>query len=200
MIENVIEHFFQEHWLELAGWSTTLIGIWLTTRRNMFCWPFTLAADVLYLVVFYQARLLSDSLLQAFFVVFTLYGWWNWWRGVRQEGEVRVVPLPARSLALALVAGAAGTLLLGVMAKRLQAALPYLDAALASYSLVGSWWQARKHIENWWLWIVVNLFYIGEYIYKDLWATAVLYAILVALAVVGLKDWRRAPVAVQTAA
>ena len=73
MIANAIEHFFREHWLELAGWSTTLIGIWLTTRRNLFCWPIILAADVLYLVVFYQARLLSDALLQAFFVVFTLY-------------------------------------------------------------------------------------------------------------------------------
>jgi nicotinamide mononucleotide transporter len=87
MIANVIAQFLREHWLELAGWSTTLIGIWLTTRRNLLCWPITLAADVLYLVVFYQARLLSDSLLQAFFVAFTLYGWWNWWRGIHEEGE-----------------------------------------------------------------------------------------------------------------
>jgi nicotinamide mononucleotide transporter len=200
MIATVIAQFLRDHWLELAGWSTTLVGIWLTTRRNLLCWPITLAADVLYLVVFYQARLLSDSLLQAFFVAFTLYGWWNWWRGVREEGEVRVVPLRARSLVLALVAGAAGTVLLGFVARRLNASLPYLDAALASYSLVGSWWQARKHIANWWLWIVVNLFYIGEYIYKDLWPTAVLYALLVLLAVVGLRNWRKAPVAVQTPA
>jgi nicotinamide mononucleotide transporter len=200
MIASAIAQFLREHWLELAGWSTTLVGIWLTTRRNLLCWPITLAADVLYLVVFYQARLLSDSLLQAFFVVFTLYGWWNWWRGVREEGEVRVAPLPTRSLVLALVAGAAGTVLLGVIAKRLNASLPYLDAALTSYSLVGSWWQARKHIANWWLWIVVNIFYIGEYIYKDLWPTAVLYSLLVVLAVVGLRDWRKASVAVQTPA
>jgi nicotinamide mononucleotide transporter len=200
MIASAIAQFLREHWLELAGWSTTLVGIWLTTRRNLLCWPITLAADVLYLVVFYQARLLSDSLLQAFFVVFTLYGWWNWRRGVREEGEVRVAPLPARSLVLALVAGAAGTILLGFVARRLNASLPYVDAALTSYSLVGSWWQARKHIANWWLWIVVNLFYIGEYIYKNLWPTAILYALLVVLAVVGLRDWRKAPVAVQTPA
>jgi nicotinamide mononucleotide transporter len=194
MTATVIEAFFREHWLELAGWTTTLLGIWLTTRRNLWCWPITLAADVLYLVVFYHARLLSDSLLQAFFVAFTLYGWWNWWRGVRQEGEVRVVPLGTRSLLLALAAGAVGSLLLGEAAKRLHAALPYLDAALASYSLVGSWWQARKHIANWWLWIVVDVVYVGEYIYKDLWLTGVLYAGLVALAVIGLRDWKRAPV------
>ena len=93
MILAAIEQFFRAHWLELAGFLTTGVGIWLTARRKLLCWPITLAADVLYLVVFYQARLLSDSLLQLFFVVFTLYGWWHWWRGVREEGEVRVVPL-----------------------------------------------------------------------------------------------------------
>jgi nicotinamide mononucleotide transporter len=199
MILAAIEQFFKAHWLELAGFFTTGVGIWLTARRNLLCWPITLAADVLYLVVFYQARLLSDSLLQLFFVAFTLYGWWHWWRGVREEGEVRVVPLSTRSMWLALAAGVAGSVALGIPARRLHAALPFLDAALASYSLVGSWWQARKHIANWWLWIVVDTIYVGEYIYKDLWLTAVLYAGLVVLAVIGLRDWRRAPVAAQVA-
>ena len=72
-------------------------------------------------------------------------------------------------------------------------ALPHLDAALASYSLVASWWQARKQIANWWLWIAVNLVYIGEYIYKDLWATALLYLVLAGLAILGWWDWRKAP-------
>jgi nicotinamide mononucleotide transporter len=200
MTGALIAHFFKEHWLELGGFITTGLGIWLTARRNLLCWPITLAADVLYLVVFYHARLLSDSLLQMFFVAFTLYGWWHWWRGVREEGEVRVVPLGTSSLMLAVVAGIAGSVLLGMAAKRLHAALPFLDAALASYSLVGSWWQARKHIANWWLWIVVDVVYVGEYMYKDLWLTAVLYAALVVLAVIGLRDWRRAPVSVQAPA
>jgi nicotinamide mononucleotide transporter len=191
-----IAKFFAEHWLELAGTLTTAIGIWLTARRTLLCWPITLAADLLYLVVFFHARLLSDSLLQLFFVGFTLYGWWHWWRGVRQEGEVRVVPLALRSLLVALAAGAAGTIVLGIVAQRLHAALPFLDAALTSYSLVGSWWQARQHIANWWLWIAVDLIYIGEYIYKDLWLTAILYAGLVVLAVIGLRDWQRAEQAV----
>jgi nicotinamide mononucleotide transporter len=83
---------------------------------------------------------------------------------------------------------------------RVGAALPHLDAALTSYSLVASWWQARKHTANWWLWIVVNVVYIGEYIYKNLVATAVLYLLLVILAVMGLIDWRRAPAENQIAA
>ena len=180
------------HGLELAGAVTTVAGIWLTTRRLLICWPVTLAADLLYLVIFYRSQLYSDTLLQFFFVVFTLYGWWHWWRGVREEGEVRVVPLTTAGMLGALLAGAAGSVVLGAVAVRLHAALPHLDAALASYSLVASWWQARKHIANWWLWIAVDLIYIGEYVYKDLLLTALLYAGLVGLAALGLRDWRRA--------
>lgn len=192
MIATVL-HYLLLHPLEAAGFVTTTVGIWLTTRRTLWCWPVTLAADFIYLVVFYRARLLSDSVLQIFFVAFTLYGWWNWWRGVRQEGEVRVAPLSRVNTALAIAAGVVGTFAVGAITRRLHAALPYLDASLLSFSLVASWWQARKHIANWWLWIVVDVLYIGEYIYKDLWLTAVLYAVLVALAALGLRDWSRAP-------
>ena len=132
------------------------LGIWLTTKRLLICWPIVLLADFLYLVVFYQARLFSDALLQVFFVAFTLYGWWHWWRGIRAEGEVRVVPLSMRGWHRWLAAGAVGAVLLGWLMVRIGAALPHLDAALTSYSLVASWWGARKHIANWWLWIVVD--------------------------------------------
>jgi nicotinamide mononucleotide transporter len=189
---SVIANYLGANWVEIAGTITTVLGIWLTTRRMLICWPVVLAADVLYLVVFYQARLYSDALLQVFFVAFTLYGWWHWWRGVRDEGEVRVVPLGVRGWLAGLVAGAVGAVLLGWLMVRVGAALPYLDATLTSYSLVASWWLARKHIANWWLWITVDLVYIGEYLYKDLRPTAALYAGLVVLAVLGLRDWRRA--------
>jgi nicotinamide mononucleotide transporter len=183
------------HGLELAGVVTTVIGIWLTTRRKLLCWPITLVAILLYMVVFYRAGLLSDALLQVFFLVFTIYGWWHWWRGMREEGSVRIVGLPRSRLIAALVLGIPGSFILGTLAKHLHAALPYLDAVLMSYSLVATWWGARKHIANWWLWIVVDVVYIGEYIYKDLWLTALLYAGLVGLAVLGLRDWRRAAAA-----
>jgi nicotinamide mononucleotide transporter len=192
MTWTVILHYLATHKLETAGTVTTVLGIWLTTRRLLICWPVVLAADLLYLVVFYRARLFSDSLLQLFFVVFTLYGWFHWWRGVQQEGEVRIVPLSLRGWLAGLAAGAVGAVLLGWLMVRIGAALPHLDAALTSYSLVASWWQARKHTANWVLWIAVDLIYIGEYIYKDLPLTALLYAGLVILAVLGLRDWRRA--------
>jgi nicotinamide mononucleotide transporter len=189
---TAIADYLAANWLEVAGFLTTLLGIWLTTRRLLICWPVVLIADVAYLLVFYRARLFSDALLQIFFVAFTLYGWWHWWRGVRQEGEVRVEPLPLRGWLGGLVAGAIGSVLLGWLMAKVGASLPHLDATLTSYSLVASWWQARKHIANWWLWIAVDFVYIGEYVYKGLRLTAALYLLLVALAVLGLWDWRRA--------
>lgn len=192
MTWTTVLSYLSENWVEIAGFITTVAGIWLTTKRSMLCWPVIVAADVLYLVVFYHAQLLSDALLQAFFLAFTFYGWWNWARGMRQDGEVRVIPLSKRSLWIGIFAGAAGSFALGMLAKQLHAALPFLDAALTSFSLVASWWGARKHTANWQLWIAVDVIYIGEYLYKDLQATALLYAILVWLAVLGLRDWRRA--------
>jgi nicotinamide mononucleotide transporter len=192
---TAIANYLAANWLELAGTVTTLVGIWLTTRRILACWPVVLAADIIYLIVFYRARLFSDALLQVFFVAFTLYGWWHWWRGVRDEGEVRVVPLALANVLAGLAAGALGSVLLGLLMSRIGAALPHLDATLTSYSLVASWWQARKHTANWWLWIVVNVIYVGEYAYKSLLATAALYALLAGLAVLGWRDWRRAAAA-----
>lgn len=191
-------HYVTAHWLEISGVITTVLGIWLTTRRLLICWPITLAADILYLIVFYRARLFSDALLQIFFIAFTLYGWWHWWRGVREEGEVRIEPLSLRACVIGLAAGAAGAVLLGALMVRVGAALPHLDAALTSYSLVASWWQARKHTANWWLWIIVDLIYVGEYGYKNLWLTSLLYLGLVVLAVLGLRDWRRAMASPET--
>jgi nicotinamide mononucleotide transporter len=192
MNEATIANYLAANWLEVAGTVTTILGIWLTTRRLLICWPVVLAADFIYLDVFYRARLFSDALLQVFFVAFTLYGWWHWWRGVREEGEVRVVPLGVRGWLGGLAAGAVGAVLLGWLMVRIGAALPHLDATLTSYSLVASWWQARKHTANWWLWIAVDLVYIGEYLYKGLMWTAPLYLVLVLLAVMGLRNWRHA--------
>jgi nicotinamide mononucleotide transporter len=192
-------HYCMNNWMEIAGVITTVVGIWMTTRRWLLCWPVVLVSDILYLIVFYRAQLFSDALLQIFFLAFTLYGWWHWWRGVRTEGEVRIEPLALRALVTGVAIGAVGSVVLGELAKQVHAALPYLDATLASYSLVASWWAARKHIANWWLWIIVDLVYIGEYFYKDLWFTGILYAGLVALAVLGLRDWSRAAHRPQTA-
>jgi nicotinamide mononucleotide transporter len=202
MLHTILDYILANR-MEFAGFITTAVAIWLTTRRNMLCWPITLVAAVVYLTVFFHSKLYSDALLQCFFLSLTLYGWWHWWRGARAAGEVRVEPLRPRPMLIAIALGVVGSFLLGWIMTHLGAALPYRDATLASFSLVASWWQARKHIANWWLWIVVDFFYVGMYINKSLYITAVLYSVLAMLAVLGIRDWSRAAaktVQAQTAA
>jgi nicotinamide mononucleotide transporter len=189
---NAALNYLATHGLEAAGVCSTVLSIWLTTKRKLLCWPIMLLANSLYLTVFFQAKLYSGALLQIVFIAVTIYGWLHWWRDAKAEGEVRIVALPTRGWIAGLAAGAVGAVLLGWAMARAGASLPHLDAALASYSLIASWWQTRRHIANWWLWIALDTIYIGEYIYKSLFLTAALYAALVGLAVLGLRNWGRA--------
>lgn len=179
--------------LEIAAVLTSVIGIWLTTRRKLSSWPVILVSCVLYALVFRREKLYSDMLLQFVYIAFAIYGWWHWWRGVKEEGIVKVERLSGLALALGLGVGAAGSFLLGfLMARYTDAALPHIDAALTSFSLVAQWWSTRKHIANWWLWIVVDALEIGVFLYKRLYLTSVLFAFLIFLAVLGLRAWHKA--------
>jgi nicotinamide mononucleotide transporter len=185
-------NYIIDNWLEIIGAVTAIVSIWLTTKRKMACWPIGIISDLAYLVISYHAQLFSFALLLVGGLPLTFYGWWYWEQGVHKEGQVRVVRLPLPNLLIGVVSGALGGLVLGAWMKHYHASLPYLDAMLTSYSVLGGWWQARKHIANWWLWIVVDVVYVGEFICKNLQLTALLYAAFVGLAVVGLRDWRRA--------
>lgn len=185
--------YLSTHGIEAVGFATTLLGIWLTTRRSMLCWPFIMVANLCYLVVLSRAFLLSGALLQFAYMSFTVYGWWHWARGKRASGEVRIEPLGRRGFFVGLAVGVGGAILLGWLMAHTSATLVYLDAALASFSVLATWWQVRRHIANWWLWIAVDLCYVGEYLTKRLYLTVLLYACLIVLACVGLRSWRRAP-------
>ncbi|HKM82354.1 MAG TPA: nicotinamide riboside transporter PnuC [Candidatus Acidoferrum sp.] len=179
--------------LEIAAVLTSVLGIWLSTRRKLSSWPVILVSCILYALVFRREKLYSDMLLQFVYFAFAIYGWWHWWHGVKEEGIVRVERLSGRGLAAGLVVGAVGSFLLGfLMARYTDAALPHIDAALTSYSLVAQWWSTRKHIANWWLWIVVDALEIGVFLYKRLYLTSVLFAFLIFLAVLGLRAWNKA--------
>ncbi|MDE2156481.1 MAG: nicotinamide riboside transporter PnuC [Xanthomonadaceae bacterium] len=182
-------------WVELAGALLSAWGVWLTARRRPWCWPIGLLSVLVYSWIFIDARLYSDALLQVAFAGLIVYGWHRWLRNLDEDGRVQVAPLHAAEAFAHLAIGLAGALALGfAMHRWTDAALPWLDAALTAFSLVAQWWQGRRHIAAWWLWIVVDVIYVGEYVYKHLLITSVLYAGFVALAVIGLRAWQRAHV------
>lgn len=177
--------------LELLAVVLNVLGVWLTARRIHWCWPVGIVAVLLYAWLFYHWKLYSDMLLQGVYAVLQGYGWWRWRQGLHEDGTVRVGPLPLREGALSLALGAAGALALGwLMHRHTDAALPWLDASLTCFSLVASFWAARKRIASWGLWIVLDCLYVGMFAYKQLYPTALLYAAFVVLAVYGLRLWQ----------
>lgn len=178
--------------IELAAALISAWAVWLTTRRRPWCWPVGLVSVLVYAWVFVHAKLYSDALLQLAFAVLIGYGWWRWLQHLGGDGRVEVAALPRRQAIAHLAIGGLGALALGAfMHYRTDAALPWLDAALTAFSLVAQWWQAKRHVASWWLWITVDVIYVGEYVYKHLLITSVLYAGFVLLAVLGLRAWQR---------
>ncbi len=180
-------------WVELTGAVISAWAVWLTARRRPLCWPVGLASVLVYGGIFVDAKLYSDALLQVAFAGLIVYGWQRWRRNLDDDGLVQVAPLRFTEAAGNIVLGVFGALALGyAMHRWTDAALPWLDAALTSFSLVAQWWQGRRHLAAWWLWILVDVIYVGEYVYKDLLITSVLYAGFVVLAIMGLREWQQA--------
>ncbi len=179
-------------WLEITAVVVSFLAIWLTAKRRMLCWPINLVACALYFKLFLDVRLYADMVLQALFGIGIVYGWINWARGREDAGVVVVEPLRVAQAVAGLAAGAAGALAIGwFTSHHTDAALPWLDATLSSFSLVAQYWTARRHRESWLLWIAVDVVYVGLFVAKGLLPTAGLYAVMIGLAAVGYRSWQR---------
>jgi len=185
---------------EVVGVAFGAVAVYLTVRENVWCWPTGLVNVLLSAIVFAQARLYADMGLQLVYVVLCLYGWYAWLHGGPDRGALRVGRTPARSLTGLFAGGVVFALTLGLfLHQKTDAALPYWDASTASFSLVAQWMQTRKWIENWLVWIAVDIVYVGIYVAKGLFLMAGLYAAFLVLAVAGLLAWRKSLSAVRQA-
>jgi nicotinamide mononucleotide transporter len=178
--------------IEIAGVLTGIVAVWLTTREKSLCWPIGIVSVLLFVAVFFRARLYAAMGLQVVYVALAIYGWYAWTKGGQGAGPLRVSRTPPRTLAVAAAVGIVASVGLGMwLASRTDESLPFTDAATTSFSLVAQWMQTRKLLENWWVWLVVDLVYVGMNLSQGLVWTAGLYAVYTALAIAGLREWRR---------
>jgi nicotinamide mononucleotide transporter len=179
--------------LEVIAFVVSILGVWMTTTRSLWNYPFSLISVALYSVLFYQAKLYADMGLQGIFAGTLLYGLWQWAHGRSARGDVLITRLQRKEALISIVAGSIAAGILGsLLDVHTDASLPWIDSLLFAASLVASVWAARRNIESWWMWIIVDVFYVGMYCFKHLYLMAVLYAIFVALAVLGLRRWQSA--------
>ncbi|WP_285713634.1 nicotinamide riboside transporter PnuC [Erythrobacter oryzae] len=179
--------------LEIIAVVLGIANVGLLVRRSIWNYPFGMAMVALYFVIFREARLYGEAGLQVFFFVVQGWGWWLWARagGLARMVEVEWMGWPARVAALALVA--ASSLAIGwAMATWTNAALPFADAAIAGASVVAQVLLAMRRVENWALWIAIDVLSVGVYINRELYLTAGLYVVFLVLAVAGLREWTKA--------
>jgi len=190
--------------LELLAAVTGALSVWLSVRQNIWSWPTAIVNVVLYALVFRDAKLYADMGLQVVYAVLSIYGWYEWLYGGQGRTRLRVTGTTPALAARLIVIAAAGSALLGTLLHRTtDAALPYMDSFLSSTSLVAQWMMTKKLLENWLVWIAVDVLYVGMFLFKGLYLTAGLYAVFLGLAIRGYIDWRRsmsAPVAAAAAA
>lgn len=178
--------------LELTAVAFGIVSVWLSTRQHIASWPTALVNTALYLVIFQRAQLYANSGLQGVYFALSCYGWYAWTFG-GEAGSGLVVTRVGGALALRLAGLAlALTIVLGLLLSRFtDAALPWLDSATTSSSLVAQWMMTRKLLENWLLWLVLNVVYVGMYFSQGLRLTSGLYVVFFVLAAMGFVQWRR---------
>jgi nicotinamide mononucleotide transporter len=187
--------------LEVTAVAFGILSVWLSTREHLASWPTAMVNVALFFVIFLRARLYADMGLQAIYFALSAYGWYEWRFGGTGRTVLAVGRTTPRTAAWLAMLAVAGTLGLGTYLHRsTDAALPYLDSALAVCSLLAQWMMTRKLLENWLAWIVLDVIYVGMFISRDLALTAVNYAVYLALAVLGFVQWRRSWVAHQVTA
>ena len=177
--------------LELISFALAVTTVLLNIRQNHWAWLFSIASSATYAVVFFDARLYGDSGLQLVFIAASVWGWWQWLRGTG-ETKLVVTRLDRGGWAWALLGwGAAFLALSWFLANYTNTDVPHMDGFLTAGSLVWQLLLARKKGENWHVWVIVDVLYVGLYVYKDLHVTALLYAVFVVLAVRGLGAWSK---------
>ena len=178
--------------IEVVAVLFGVVSVFLSVRQNIWSWPTAIVNVGLYIIVFYHAKLYADTGLQVVYVVVNAYGWYHWLYGGKNRTELGVTRTNIRLGALLVGLICLGTVLIGtLLARNTDAALPYVDAFTTSTSLVAQWMMTRKLLENWLIWVGVDVIYIGMYIYKSLRLTAALYFVFLVLSAVGYRQWRR---------
>jgi nicotinamide mononucleotide transporter len=187
-----IIHALQTWWqqqslIEVIGVITGLLCVWLAAINNIWNWPIAIISVGIY----FFAHLYADMGLQVYFMVMNIYGWYYWAKKPADEAKIPIVLIGRKELIWSILAIIVFTVILGTGLKYTTASYPYLDSFCTACSLVAQIWLARKILENWLIWLFVDIVYVGVYILKELDLTALMYAIYVGLALYGYLDWKK---------
>ena len=200
VIDGIIEYAFSIGGLEFLGLVFGLLAVYFLIKQNILTWITGILYVLISFVIFWQERLYGDLLLHVIFLILNIYGWYYWIAG-REKGdeELPVTRMSVKSLAGILIVSVMGVSVFGLFLANIhniwqeldKAALPYWDSTTSVLSITAMWMTAKKKIENWVIWFIVDILATGIYFYKGIYFYAFLYLIYIGMAVSGYLAWRK---------
>lgn len=177
-------------WLELIGAVVGLIYLWLEYRASVWLWAANIVMPAIYIFVYAESGFYADMGINIYYLVASIYGWLMWRYRGREERELPITRTPRHKVAPLVAVGVVSwALILFVLLRFTDSTVPYGDSFTTAASIVALYMLARKYVEQWLVWIVVDVVCCGLYLYKGLYPTAVLYGLYAVLAVFGYRRW-----------
>ncbi len=206
--------WLNQHYIEIFGAASGIIYVFLEIRQNIWLWPLGIVTSALYIWIFYNSGFYADMGLQWYYLFISIYGWILWSKGKSEKGRVlRQAQEPLdkkileegriiKQLSVSRLGFRTGLVLFAislilfagiwlVLERFTDSTIPGWDAFTTALSIVATWMLARKILEHWFIWVLVNIVSVGLYIYKGLYPTVVLFIVYATMAIVGYFEWRR---------
>ena len=182
-----------DNWTEVLGFGTGAACVWLAARRNIWNFPIGIANNLVFIVLFFGAALYADLGLQIVYLVLGVMGWLGWSRHRAADSRALITRMPRRAILPLALAAVAGTAIIAfALHSYTDSTTEIADAATTSVSLIAQYMLNRRWLENWFVWIAVDMTYVGLFLYKGLNITAALYLLFIGLCVIGYRGWARA--------
>ncbi len=192
---DLLHEIYVLNWLDISALATGILYVLLASREIIWCWPVGIINVILFFVIDIQALLYGEVGLQLVYFVLSFYGWYHWLHGGKTEATLKVSKAGEYSYLIAFLFVVAATFGLGQMLDiYTNTDVPYWDAWTNAMSLVAIWYQTRKKIENWLVWIAVDIVYVGLFYYKGFYFSSVLFAFYLIISFYGYRQWKRSMV------
>ncbi len=192
---EILSAWLYENYIELIGFVAAVLYLWFSVRQHIFLWPFGIITSLVYTFLFYQQKIYGYAGLNAYYVVISLYGWLQWNRlskQARDEGKEYDVPTHSPSNLIIMLSGLTLWIIMYWLLKHYtDSPIPVGDSFTTAFSIVATWMLAKKYIEHWLFWIVLDLTAFGLYVFQDLYITSMLYLIYTIMAIVGYREWKK---------
>ena len=192
VLTEIIQQAQAQSALEVIAVAAAIAYLALAIRQNIYCWLFAAISTAIYIGLFIEARLYMESVLNAFYLVMAAYGWYVWRTGRSDGHELPVVKWPLRNHSIAIVALVLLSLVNGFLLTEFSdAAFPYIDSMTTWFAIWATFLIARKVLENWWYWLLIDMASVFIYWSRDLQLTSLLFMVYVMMIPFGFASWSR---------